>query len=333
LTALSFNVSIRPQAIPRYIRSLHLIALLTGAATFPLTSLGGLVTLHQAGSSVPDWPNSWGYYRNCEDIMVSTNTVNELRQLLDAERAARAQVERESRLKDEVLLLVSHELRTPLSAVLGWSQLLQHQELHAHVTEGLQAIEHNARAQIRIIDDLLDAGRLMSGNISLDLHPVAIASVLDAAIDTMRPTAIAKRIRLERQYEPTVAPVLADPHRLEQVFRNLVANAIKFTPDGGSVNVLLNQVGAMAQATVVDTGRGIDPKAVENVFDRFWQDDEAHIRRDGLGLGLWIVKQIVEQHGGTVHAESNGSGTGAAFRVLVPILLSALACCGSVSLK
>lgn len=265
--------------------------------------------------------------------MVSTNTVNELRQLLDAERAARAQVERESRLKDEVLLLVSHELRTPLSAVLGWSQLLQHQELHAHVTEGLQAIEHNARAQIRIIDDLLDAGRLMSGNISLDLHPVAIASVLDAAIDTMRPTAIAKRIRLERQYEPTVAPVLADPHRLEQVFRNLVANAIKFTPDGGSVNVLLNQVGAMAQATVVDTGRGIDPKAVENVFDRFWQDDEAHIRRDGLGLGLWIVKQIVEQHGGTVHAESNGSGTGAAFRVLVPILLSALACCGSVSLK
>src|SRR5450830_286210 len=239
--------------------------------------------------------------------------------LLDRERSARAEAERSSQMKDEFLATLSHELRTPLTAILGWSQVLRRGNRgEADLQKGLQTIERNARAQAQLIEDLLDMSRIMSGQVMLDVQTVHPATVLDAAIDAVRPAASAKNIHIERVYD-AVAPVAADPARLQQVVWNLLSNAIKFTPQGGQVRVRLATVADQVEIAVADTGIGIGAEFLDHVFDRFRQADASTTRRHGgLGLGLSIVKHLVEQHGGTVAAASAGEGRGAEFTVRLP---------------
>ncbi len=239
--------------------------------------------------------------------------------LLDRERSARADAERSSQMKDEFLATLSHELRTPLTAILGWSQVLRRGNRgEADLHKGLQTIERNARAQAQLIEDLLDMSRIMSGQVMLDVQTVYPAAVLDAAIDAVRAAASAKNIHIERLYQD-VAPVTADPARLQQVVWNLLSNAIKFTPQGGRVQVLLGTAAGQVEVAVRDTGIGIGAEFLDHVFDRFRQADASTTRRHGgLGLGLSIVKHLVEQHGGTVSAASAGEGRGAEFTVRLP---------------
>ena len=241
--------------------------------------------------------------------------------LLASEQAARGEAERAGRMKDEFLATLSHELRTPLNAILGWSQILASGTRDAEdLSEGLRTIERNARAQTRIIEDLLDMSRIISGKIRLDVQRLDLAGVVQAAVDTMRHAADAKAIRLQAVIDPNAASVSGDPGRLHQVFWNLISNAIKFTPKGGRVQVLLERVNSHLAVSVIDTGEGIRPEFLPRVFDRFKQADASTTRRHGgLGLGLSIVKQLVELHGGTVRAASGGEGHGSTFTVTLPL--------------
>jgi signal transduction histidine kinase len=214
--------------------------------------------------------------------------------------------------------MVAHELRTPLSAVLGWSQLLRTPRTRDELIEGLEAIEHSARVQAQLIEDLLDLRLIMSG-FRLDLRPVHLEAVLDAAAQSLRPAAMEKRISLQPLLEPDATLVLGDEGRLEQVFRNLVDNAIKFTPPKGQIKLLLRRVDGAAQVSIIDTGEGIEPQSLSHVFERLWQASKFPARSGGLGLGLAIVKQLVELHGGSVRAESDGVGHGAKFVVTLPL--------------
>lgn len=240
--------------------------------------------------------------------------------LLDRERSARAEAERSSQMKDEFLATLSHELRTPLNAILGWSQVLRRGSRgEADLHKGLQTIERNARAQAQLIEDLLDMSRIMSGQVLLELQGVLPATVVDAAIEAVRPAATAKNIVIERDFAPC-ALIAADPGRLQQVIWNLLSNAIKFTPQEGRVRVTIRERAGQAEIGVTDTGIGIGAEFLGHVFDRFRQADASTTRRHGgLGLGLSIVKHLVEQHGGTVAADSAGEGQGAAFTVRLPL--------------
>ncbi|OAI57834.1 histidine kinase [Planctomyces sp. SCGC AG-212-M04] len=246
---------------------------------------------------------------------------DERKSLLEAERAARAEAERASLMKDEFLATLSHELRTPLSAILGWSQVLQMAEgVPAELSEGLDTIVRNARVQNRLIDDLLDMNRIVSGKIRLDVQPTDLTAVVDAAVDAVRPSAEAKGIRLRKIVDPLAGPVSGDPARLQQVVWNLLTNAIKFTPKAGKVDVLVERVNSHIEITVHDSGEGIEPDVLPHVFERFRQGDSSTTRRyGGLGLGLSIVKQLVELHGGTVRAKSAGRGQGATFAISLPL--------------
>ena len=249
-------------------------------------------------------------------------TANADRQrLLDSERAARSEAERVSYMKDEFLATLSHELRTPLNAVLGWATALRAGYFPTEELEqGLEAIERNARVQAQIIDDLLDMSRIISGKVRLDVQRVDLPAVMAAAIDTVRPTASAKGIRLETIIDPLNAPVTGDPNRLQQVFWNLLSNAIKFTSKGGRVQILLERVDSHVEVSIIDTGEGISPEFLPYVFDRFRQADASTTRRHGgLGLGLAIVKQLVELHGGSVRVKSPGTGKGSSFIVGLPL--------------
>jgi PAS domain S-box-containing protein len=240
--------------------------------------------------------------------------------LLERERAARSEIERASRLKDEFLATLSHELRTPLNAILGWSQLLRSSPSGEDITEGVQVIERNARAQTQIIEDLLDMSRIISGKIRLDVRRLDLASVVQKAMETVGPMAAGKGVRLQTVLDPHAAPVSGDASRLQQVFWNLLNNAIKFTPKGGRVQVLLERVNSHLEVSVIDTGEGIDPEFLPHVFDRFRQAEAGTARRHGgLGLGLSIVKQIVELHGGSVRVKSGGKGFGSTFVVALPL--------------
>jgi signal transduction histidine kinase/ActR/RegA family two-component response regulator len=249
----------------------------------------------------------------------------ERERLLASERAARSEAERAGRTKDEVLATLSHELRTPLNAILGWTQVLRKSGgLSDDVGNALTVIERNARAQAQIIEDLLDMSSVTSGKTRLDLQRVDVAAVIDATVETVRPTAEAKGVRLGVTLDPLAGPVLGDPNRLQQVLWNLLTNAVKFTPRNGRVTVALARVGANLQLDVTDTGEGIDPAFLPQVFDRFRQADATSARRHGgLGLGLSIVKQLVELHGGSVWARSEGQGTGSTFRVTLPAMETA----------
>nr|WP_229429647.1 ATP-binding protein [Massilia sp. ZL223] len=247
--------------------------------------------------------------------------------LLENEREARAEAERTSQMKDEFLATLSHELRTPLSAILGWSQVLRRGSRdQADLQRGLQTIERNARAQAQLIEDLLDMSRITSGQVLLDMQVLAPGSFIDAAIETVRPALEAKHIHLERRYAPDAGMVAGDPGRLQQVIWNLLSNAIKFTPRDGIVTVEVGRRDDQVAITVRDNGAGIRPEFITHVFERFRQADASMTRRHGgLGLGLAIVKHLVEQHGGTVRAESAGEGMGASFTVELPVAQAARA--------
>jgi len=241
--------------------------------------------------------------------------------LLAAERSAREQAEHAVRMKDEFLATLSHELRTPLNAILGWSQLIRAGALaDAEMRQAIEVVERNARVQAQLVEDLLDMSRIVSGKLRLDVRPTDLTAVVEAAVETVRPAAEAKEIRVACQLDPAAGNVSGDASRLQQVAWNLLSNAIKFTPKGGQVQVVLRRAASHVELVVSDTGQGIAADFLPHVFDRFRQADATTTRRHGgLGLGLAIVKNLVELHGGTVTATSEGDGRGATFTVRLPV--------------
>jgi signal transduction histidine kinase/CheY-like chemotaxis protein len=242
------------------------------------------------------------------------------RALADA-RAARTEAERLSKLKDDFLATLSHELRTPLNAILGWAQILSAGGADPEaLADGLATIERNARVQQQMIEDLLDTNRVISGRVRLDVQRVDLASLVKAAVASVQPPADAKGVRLQTVLDPHAGPVSGDPARLQQVIENLLANAIKFTPTGGRVQVVLERVNSHLELVVSDTGQGIAPELLPTLFDRFRERDAAATRRPGgLGVGLSLVKRLVELHGGHVTARSRGENQGATFIVALPL--------------
>ena len=241
--------------------------------------------------------------------------------LLRAERA-RSEAEAANRIKDEFLATLSHELRTPLTSLLGWSSVLREAKREEKVlNQGLEAIDRNARVQAQLIDDLLDVSRIVSGKLNLEVRPLDISSVTRAAINVVRPAADAKGITLDYWAQPGLGAISADSARLHQIIWNLLSNAVKFTPQGGRISVRVEQDGCHARVTVQDTGQGIDSEFLPRVFDRFRQADSSTTRNfGGLGLGLAIVRHLVELHGGTVSAHSDGLDKGASFSATFPLL-------------
>ena len=241
--------------------------------------------------------------------------------LLLSERHARTQAEHMSAMKDEFLATLSHELRTPLSAILGWSQVLRHSPIEeAELLRGLDTIERNARIQQQLIEDLLDMSRITSGKLRLNIQSVSPASFIEAAIETILPAANAKNIRIEQVLDHTAGPISGDPHRLQQVVWNALSNAIKFTPRDGKVQVLLQRVNSHIEISVADTGAGIPPEFIAQVFERFKQADSSTTRHHGgLGLGLSIVRHLMELHGGSVSIASPGEGKGTTVTLHLPL--------------
>ncbi|HWS55726.1 MAG TPA: ATP-binding protein, partial [Pyrinomonadaceae bacterium] len=248
--------------------------------------------------------------------------------LYEAAQRARAEAERlyreaqeSNRLKDEFLATVSHELRTPLTAILGWAHMLRTGQYNGDsAAKAFETIERNARAQAQLIDDLLDVSRIITGKLRIDVRPVDPVSFIEAAVEAVRPAAEAKGVRVQKIMDTGVVSVSGDPVRLQQVVWNLLSNAIKFTPKGGRVQVKLERVNSHVEIAVSDTGAGISPSFLPHVFDRFRQADQKTTRQHGgLGLGLAIVRHLVELHGGTVRAESGGEGHGSTFTVLLPV--------------
>lgn len=226
-----------------------------------------------------------------------------------------------NRIKDEFLATLSHELRTPLTAMLGWTQLLRTGTLSSDESaRGLEIIERNVLAQAKLIDDLLDVSRIITGKLRLSVRPLSLVSVIEAAIDVVRPAADAKGIQIEPSLDPAAGQVAGDPDRLQQVVWNLLVNAVKFTPAGGKVRVALSPHESRSRIEVSDNGEGIDPAILPHIFDRFRQADSSTRRsHGGLGLGLAIVRHVVELHGGTVRAQSSGLGGGSTFVVELPV--------------
>ena len=280
----------------------------------------------------------WGVYDHAVDVtdrvmarLALEQTQRDLQQaladrqqLLEAEQTARTEAERISRVKDEFLATLSHELRTPLNAILGWAQVLRGDPGNVEdVKDGLATIERNAKAQTQIIEDLLDMSKIISGKVRLNVERLDLAAVVEGAVETARPAATAKHISLRTTIDPQLSTVSGDSSRLQQVFWNLLSNAIKFTPKGGSVQVGLDRIESHLEVRVMDSGEGIAPEFLPDVFDKFRQQDASTTRQHGgLGLGLAIVKQLVELHGGSVRVESAGKGQGATF--VVTLLLSVL---------
>ena len=242
--------------------------------------------------------------------------------LLKLERTAREAAEESNRLKDEFLATVSHELRTPLTAILGWSRMLESEDLDDEIVhQAVETIGRNAKAQAQIVDDILDVSRIITGNLYLDLQPLQVVPVVENAINVVRPTADAKGIRIETYFDSTPAMISGDANRLQQVVWNLLSNAVKFTGSGGRVSVKVSQVGPAIEISVSDTGQGISPEFLPYVFERFRQADSTTTRQHGgLGLGLAIARHLVEIHGGSIRAESLGEGRGATFRIRLPLV-------------
>jgi signal transduction histidine kinase len=264
-----------------------------------------------------------------EDVTERVARESELQAQVDArtralasEKAAREEAEEANRLKDEFLATVSHELRTPMTAILGWSNMLLTGRLGGEMHDrALETIHRNAQAQNQLISDLLDISRIISGKLRLDLRMVDLLSVIEAAIEATRPAAEAKGIRLTTALDRRAGPINGDADRLQQVVWNLLSNAIKFTPEGGQILVKLEGVKSRVEITVQDSGIGISPEFLPHVFDRFRQADPGTNRvHGGMGLGLSIVRQLVELHGGTVRAESEGVGKGTTFAVSLPFV-------------
>jgi signal transduction histidine kinase len=241
--------------------------------------------------------------------------------LYEEMREARADSEAANRLKDEFLATVSHELRTPLNAILGWARLLQTQRLDEESRKrAIETIQRSAVAQGQIIEDILDVSRIITGKLRLHVSPVEIGELVNEALESVRPGAETKGVRLQTVMDTKPNLVWGDAHRLQQIFWNLLSNAIKFTPRDGRVQVTLAQVNSHVEVTVSDTGKGITPAFLPHVFERFRQADSSTTRtHGGLGLGLAIVRHLTELHGGSVLAESAGENLGATFKVILPV--------------
>lgn len=241
--------------------------------------------------------------------------------LLVREKSLRERAEAASRLKDEFLATVSHELRTPLNSILGWAQIVQRENIGPDDRKtALETIYRNAKSQAQLIDDLLDTSRLITGNLVLNLGPTELRPVIEAAIDVVKPAAAAKGITVETDFDGAVGTITSDSHRLQQMVWNLLTNAIKFTPQGGRIDVLVKRSDRDLSIVVKDTGSGISPEFLPYVFDRFRQQDSSSTRRhEGLGLGLSIVRNLAELHGGHASVESEGAGKGAAFTITLPL--------------
>jgi PAS domain S-box-containing protein len=272
--------------------------------------------------------NQRGFSKIMQDITQRKRAESERDQLLRREQAARAvseaalsAAEAANRSKDEFLAMLSHELRTPLTAIIGWAGILHAGKLDEEKTAlALETIERNANLQMQLIEDLLDISRIVRGDLPLSFRLVKPIQVITAAIDAVQPSADTKAIQLESVLEPSDNQVWGDPERLQQVVWNLLSNAIKFTPSGGRVEVRLEYVDSQVQIAVSDTGKGISADFLPYVFDRFRQADSTSTRvHKGLGLGLAIARHLVELHGGTIQAESQGSGQGATFTVKLPL--------------
>ncbi|MEP1079149.1 ATP-binding protein [Leptolyngbya sp. PL-A3] len=260
--------------------------------------------------------------RQATDLIEQRQDEAERKQLLAREQTAREEAETANRIKDEFLAVLSHELRSPLNPILGWSRLLQNSKLdEVRTKQALTTIERNAKLQAELIEDLLDVSRILQGKLSLTVSPINLASTIKSAIETVRLAAEAKSIAIETPLDSTMGLVAGDATRLQQVVWNLLSNAVKFTPAGGQVTVRLEQVDHQARITVTDTGKGIAPDFLPYVFDYFRQADSATTRKfGGLGLGLAIVRHLVELHGGTIQADSSGEGLGATFTVHLPLM-------------
>ena len=237
------------------------------------------------------------------------------------EQASRREAEAANRAKDVFLATLSHEMRTPLNAIVGWLSILRHEAAETrHFQEGLKVIERNTMAQVQLIDDVLDVSRIVSGKLRVDIRPCELADVINAGVNVVRTAADARGITLDVQLDPSASGAWCDSARIQQVVWNLVSNAVKFTPKGGRVDVTLSREKSSFQIQVSDTGQGISPELLPHVFDRFRQADSSTRRRfAGLGLGLSIVKYIVEAHGGTVEVTSSGEGKGSTFTVRLPV--------------
>jgi PAS domain S-box-containing protein len=254
------------------------------------------------------------------DITERKHVEQERERLLLQEKRAREEAEAASRMKDEFLATISHELRTPLTSILGWATMLTGGLLSETQTRhALDVIEQSAKSQVRLVDDILDTSRIITGRLKLDAHPIDIEQVLQAAVDVIRPAADAKRITLRTVVDDHGSLVFGDTNRLQQVIWNLLFNSVKFTDEGGSIEARLSRSGGQVEISVTDTGIGIEPEFLPHVFDRFRQADSTATRRyGGMGLGLAIVRHVVEMHGGSVSAFSKGKGCGSTFKVRFP---------------
>ncbi|MBD2196951.1 MULTISPECIES: hybrid sensor histidine kinase/response regulator [Calothrix] len=261
------------------------------------------------------------WFGTSTDIHEQKEIQQERAELLELEQAARAKAETANRIKDEFLAVLSHELRTPMNAILGWSKLLQTSNLEPEKTlQALATIERNAKLQMQLIEDLLDISRILQGKLTLNVTTIYLESIIWAALETMSVAAQTKSIQVSTVFAANVGPVLGDATRLQQVVWNLLSNAVKFTPNGGRIEVRLSKADSYAQIIVSDTGKGISPEFLPYAFDYFRQADSSSTRRfGGLGLGLAIVRNIVEMHGGTVTALSQGENQGATFTVNLPL--------------
>jgi signal transduction histidine kinase len=259
------------------------------------------------------------------EIIERQRAEDERTKLLDLEQKARAEAEAANHAKDEFLATVSHELRTPLTSILGWTRLLRLREPDpAALARGLETIERNAKSQAKLIEDILDVSRIISGKLRIEARPLALGPIIEIAIDAVNPAAEAKGIKIDVSLDTSVGEVRGDPTRLQQVVWNLLSNAVKFTPNGGEIDVQLVRSGECARIVVSDNGCGISPDFLPFVFDRFSQAERHMTRKHGgLGLGLAIVRHLVEMHGGVIQVESSGEGRGATFTVDLPLTGSA----------
>lgn len=278
--------------------------------------LARALPLKEQGGCVVKW------FGTCTDVHEQKQILQERAQLLELEQNARAKAETANRMKDEFMAVLSHELRTPLNAILGWAQLLQSRRFdQARIDYALLTIERNAKLQVQLIEDLLDVSRILQGKLSLKITNINLELVILAALESIRLAAEAKSIQVTSILVPNLRKILGDPIRLQQMVWNLLSNAVKFTPKGGKVEVSLEQSNGYAEIQVKDTGKGISPEFLPYVFDYFRQADSSSTRKfGGLGLGLAIVRNIVETHGGSVEAQSNGEDQGSTFTVRLPLV-------------
>lgn len=266
--------------------------------------------------------NQVGISKIARDITERKIVELERSQLLSREQEARQEAERLNRTKDEFLATLSHELRTPLTAIIGWCSIVGDAQLDENERlRGLEIIRRNANVQTQLIEDILDVSRIVTGKLRLDVHPLDLSTIIEAAVEAVLPAAAAKEIRLQRVLDSGDTLVSGDLNRLQQVVWNLLSNAVKFTPKGGRVQVRLERNNSHVEIVVTDSGIGISPEVLPHVFERFRQADQSSTRNyGGLGLGLAIVRHIVEMHGGTVEADSHGEGQGASFTVKLPVM-------------